>query len=226
MARIIGGIAVSHTPTIGFAYDTNKQDDPAWAPIFESFEPIREWFKKSKPDVLVYIFNDHVTSFFFDHYSAFALGIDKSYSVADEGGGARDLPAVPGHPALAQHIAVSLVNDEFDMSFFQDKPLDHGFFSPMSGAARTGRRPVADHHRAAAGRRAAVPDPHCGPLLQARPSPAPGHRELSGRPARGGGRHRRPVPPGARRTRRLQQPGMGPAVPRPHHPRSGQPGGD
>lgn len=132
MARIIGGIAVSHTPTIGFAYDTNKQDDPAWAPIFESFEPIREWFKKSKPDVLVYIFNDHVTSFFFDHYSAFALGIDKSYSVADEGGGARDLPAVPGHPALAQHIAVSLVNDEFDMSFFQDKPLDHGFFSPMS----------------------------------------------------------------------------------------------
>jgi gallate dioxygenase len=24
------------------------------------------------------------------------------------------------------------VTDEFDMSFFQDKPLDHGFFSPMS----------------------------------------------------------------------------------------------
>ncbi|MFP3740425.1 gallate dioxygenase, partial [Burkholderia sp. SIMBA_019] len=26
----------------------------------------------------------------------------------------------------------SLVADEFDMAFFQDKPLDHGFFSPMS----------------------------------------------------------------------------------------------
>lgn len=132
MARIIGGVAVSHTPTIGFAYDTQKQNDPAWAPIFESFEPVREWFKANKPDVLVYIFNDHVTSFFFDHYSAFVLGIDKEYKVADEGGGARDLPAVPGHPALAQHIAVSLVTEEFDMSFFQDKPLDHGFFSPMS----------------------------------------------------------------------------------------------
>lgn len=132
MARIIGGIAVSHTPTIGFAYDTNKQQDPAWAPIFASFEPVREWFKANKPDVLVYIFNDHVTSFFFDHYSAFVLGIDKEYAVADEGGGARDLPAVPGNPALAQHIAVSLVSEEFDMSFFQDKPLDHGFFSPMS----------------------------------------------------------------------------------------------
>jgi gallate dioxygenase len=132
MASIIGGIAVSHTPTIGFAYDTSKQNDPAWAPIFQSFEPIRAWFRERRPDALVYIFNDHVTSFFFDHYSAFALGIDSSYAVADEGGGARALPPVSGHPALAQHIGASLVSEEFDMSFFQDKPLDHGFFSPMS----------------------------------------------------------------------------------------------
>jgi gallate dioxygenase len=37
VARIIGGIAASHTPTIGFAYDRNKRDDPVWAPIFENF---------------------------------------------------------------------------------------------------------------------------------------------------------------------------------------------
>src|SRR5574343_1895548 len=104
MARIIGGVAVSHTPTIGFAYDTQKQNDPAWAPIFASFEPVREWFKDNQPDAIVYIFNDHVTSFFFDHYSSFVLGIDKEYKVADEGGGARERPAVPGNPALAQHI--------------------------------------------------------------------------------------------------------------------------
>jgi gallate dioxygenase len=132
MAKIIGGVAVSHTPTIGFAFDAQKQNDPAWAPIFEGFEPVRQWFKEQRPDALVYIFNDHLTSFFFDHYSCFSLGIDREYVVADEGGGARDLPAVPGHPALAQHIGTSLVADEFDMAFFQDKPLDHGFFSPMS----------------------------------------------------------------------------------------------
>ena len=132
MAKIIGGIAVSHTPTIGFAYDTGKQNDPAWAPIFESFKPIQAWLKEKKPDALFYIFNDHVTSFFFDHYSAFAMGIDDAYAVADEGGGARALPPIKGHPALAQHIGASLMADEFDMSFFQDKPLDHGFFSPMS----------------------------------------------------------------------------------------------
>jgi len=132
MAKIIGGIAVSHTPTIGFAYDTGKQNDPAWAPIFESFKPIQAWLKEKKPDALFYIFNDHVTSFFFDHYSAFAMGIDAAYAVADEGGGARALPPIKGHPELAQHIGASLMADEFDMSFFQDKPLDHGFFSPMS----------------------------------------------------------------------------------------------
>jgi len=132
MARIVGGVAASHTPTIGFAYDQNKQNDADWGPIFKAFEPVREWFKDKQPDAIVYIFNDHVTSFFFDHYSAFTLGIGDEYAVADEGGGARKLPAVRGNSKLAQHIGASLVTDEFDMSFFQDKPLDHGFFSPMS----------------------------------------------------------------------------------------------
>jgi hypothetical protein len=38
MARIIGAVACSHTPTIGFAFDKKKHEDPAWAPIFEAFE--------------------------------------------------------------------------------------------------------------------------------------------------------------------------------------------
>jgi len=132
MARIIGGIASSHTPTIGFAYDQKKENDPAWKPIFEGYAPVKKWLADNKPDVLVYIFNDHVTSFFFDHYSAFALGIGEEYGVADEGGGARALPPIKGHTGLAHHIGAALMADEFDMSFFQDKPFDHGFFSPMS----------------------------------------------------------------------------------------------
>ena len=132
MARIIGGIAASHTPTIGFALDKGKQHDPVWAPIFEAFQPIRQWLQDKQPDVLLMIYNDHITSFFFDHYSAFALGIGEEYRVADEGGGARDVPPVKGHGALARHIGHSLMADEFDMSFFQQKALDHGCFSPLS----------------------------------------------------------------------------------------------
>lgn len=132
MAKIIGAIASSHTPTIGFALDAGKQNDAAWAPIFKAFEPVQQWLAEKKPDVILVVYNDHVTSFFFDHYSAFALGIGEQYLAADEGGGARDLPPLPGHAALAQHIGASLMADEFDMSFFQDKPLDHGCLSPLS----------------------------------------------------------------------------------------------
>jgi gallate dioxygenase len=132
MAKIIGTIATSHTPTIGFAYDNGKQNDADWAPIFAAYVPIQRWLAEKKPDAMIVIFNDHVTSFFLDHYSAFALGIGDSYAPADEGGGARALPPLPGHAKLATHIGASLVADEFDMSFFQGKPLDHGLFSPMS----------------------------------------------------------------------------------------------
>jgi gallate dioxygenase len=132
MARIVGGIASSHTPTIGFALDTHKQADPVWAPIFEGYKPVQAWLAEKRPDVLFFIFNDHVTSFFFDHYSHFALGVGSEYRVADEGGGPRQLPPVKGHPALARYVANGLVADEFDLSFFQDKALDHGCFSPLS----------------------------------------------------------------------------------------------
>ena len=132
MARIVGAVASSHTPTIGFALDSHKQDDPVWAPIFAGYKPVQEWLAAREPDVLLIVFNDHVTSFFFDHYSQFALGIGESYAPADEGGGPRALPPVRGHAALSHHIAAGLVADEFDLSYFQDKPLDHGCFSPLS----------------------------------------------------------------------------------------------
>jgi gallate dioxygenase len=132
MARIVGAIATSHTPTIGFAHDRESPASPVWGPIFEAYKPIRRWLAETKPDVLFIVYNDHVTSFFFDHYSAFALGISDSYAVADEGGGPRNLPPLRGHTGLAHYVGAALVADEFDMSFFQGKPLDHGVFSPLS----------------------------------------------------------------------------------------------
>lgn len=132
MATIVGGIATSHTPTIAFAKDAGKEGDPVWAPIFEGYEPVRAWLREKAPDVLVYIYNDHMTAFFADHTSHFALGIGESYGPADEGGGPRDLPRIAGDPKFAQHLAMALVADEFDLSYFQGKDLDHGAFSPLS----------------------------------------------------------------------------------------------
>ncbi len=132
MATILGGIASSHTPAIGFALDASKQQDPVWTPIFEGYRPVVRWLAEKQPDVLFFIYNDHVTSFFFDHYSHFALGVGDRYWPADEGGGPRRLPPIQGHPGLARHVATGLAADEFDLSYFQAKGLDHGCFSPLS----------------------------------------------------------------------------------------------
>lgn len=132
MARIIGGIGASHTPTIGFAKDTKTAHDPEWSRVFAMFDPIQKWLEDKQPDVLFFIYNDHITSFFFDHYSPFVLGVDDQYVTADEGGGPRRYPAVDGHAELARHIGHALFADEFDLSFFQKKPIDHGLFSPLS----------------------------------------------------------------------------------------------
>jgi gallate dioxygenase len=132
MARVIGGIGASHTPTIGFARDHRDRSDPVWGGIFAAFEPVADWLAKKRPNALVFIYNDHVTSFFFDHYSAFALGIGNKYAIADEGGYPRALPEVPGAPELAVHIGKSLTADQFDLAFFQNKGLDHGCLSPLS----------------------------------------------------------------------------------------------
>lgn len=131
MATIIGGIGTSHVPTIGITYDKGRQNEPAWAPLFEGYKPVARWLEANKPDVLLFFYNDHANSFFFDFYPTFALGVSPRFELADEGSGRRPLPPIKGHPELAIHLAEALVNDEFDMAVFQDKPLDHGCHSPL-----------------------------------------------------------------------------------------------
>src|SRR5262249_39959501 len=120
MARIIGGIGTSHVPTIAMAFDKGKQNDPDWTPLFKGYEPVAKGLAEKKPDVLFFCFNDHATTFFFDHYPTFALGVGEEYRIADEGLGERPIPRLKGHARMARHIASSLVAEEFDISVFQD----------------------------------------------------------------------------------------------------------
>jgi protocatechuate 4,5-dioxygenase beta chain len=114
------------------AFDKGKQNDPDWKPLFKGYEPVAKWLAEKKPDVLFVCFNDHATTFFFDHYPTFALGVSERYPIADEGLGFRNIPPLRGHVGLSRHIARSLVADEFDISVFQDLPLDHGLHSPLT----------------------------------------------------------------------------------------------
>ena len=132
MAIILGGIGTSHVPTIGGAYDRKKQNDPDWAPLFAGYERVKTWLDEKRADVLVFFYNDHASTFFFDHYPTFALGVSETYPIADEGLGPRAIPPLKGHAGLARHMADCLVNDEFDISVFQDLPIDHGVHSPLT----------------------------------------------------------------------------------------------
>ena len=131
MATIIGGIGTSHVPTIGVTYDKGRHTEPAWAPLFEGYKPVAKWLAEQKPDVLLFFYNDHANSIFFDFYPTFALGLGEQFEFADEGAGPRNIPPIKGHAELGIHLAEQLVNDEFDLTIFQDKPLDHGLHSPL-----------------------------------------------------------------------------------------------
>lgn len=131
MARIIGGIGTSHVPTIGVAYDKGRQEDPIWKPLFDGYKPVAQWLAEKQADVLVFFYNDHCTTFFFDMYPTFALGVGERFPVADEGAGLRNLPPIRGDVQLQAHIAEALINDEFDLTVFQDKPIDHGCAAPL-----------------------------------------------------------------------------------------------
>ncbi|HYW03624.1 MAG TPA: gallate dioxygenase [Gammaproteobacteria bacterium] len=131
MARIIGGIGTSHVPTIGVAYDKGRQDERAWQPLFEGYKAVAGWLAEQEPDALVFFYNDHCTTLFFDCYPTFALGVGERFQIADEGAGQRPLPPLKGDVDLQKHIAESLVNDEIDLSVFQGRPVDHGCASPL-----------------------------------------------------------------------------------------------
>jgi len=132
MARILAGVGTSHVPAIGAALDTGKSGEPYWKPIFDGYQPSRQWLAEIKPDVVILVYNDHGTAFALDVVPTFALGIAAEYLPADEGWGPRPVPVVKGHLELSRHLAESLILDEFDLAIVNEMAVDHGLTVPLS----------------------------------------------------------------------------------------------
>jgi gallate dioxygenase len=132
MGRIIGGIGSPHAPSIGALIDKGEWDAPDWKQLLDGYKPIQEWLSERRPDAAILIYNDHVTTFFFDFYPTFALSVAPEHRIADEGFGPRPLQPIPGNADFSWHVAHSLVDDEFDITLCHDMPLDHGALTPMS----------------------------------------------------------------------------------------------
>jgi len=132
VARIVGGLGLSHVPSVGVAYDRGKMQTPAWKPLWDAYEPVRDWLKRLKPDVAIVVYNDHGAQFMFDQYPTFAIGVAEHYPIADEGFGTRPLPEVAGDAEFSTHLCESLIADEFDLTVCQEMGVEHGFLVPMN----------------------------------------------------------------------------------------------
>ena len=131
MAKIVGGLASSHIPSIGGAMAKGLEQDPYWKPFFDGFPPAREWLSRAKPDVVVVFYNDHGLNFFLDKMPTFAVGAAAQYPNADEGWGIPTLPPFKGCPDLSWHIINHLVDKEFDVVTCQEMLVDHAFTLPL-----------------------------------------------------------------------------------------------
>jgi protocatechuate 4,5-dioxygenase beta chain len=132
MAKIIAGVGSSHVPAIGAALDNGKTEEPYWKRVFSGFEKSKEWMTRTKPDVAIVVYNDHASAFSVDLIPTFALGCAEEFPPADEGWGRRPVPVVKGHPALAAHIAQSVILDEFDLTIVNKMEVDHGLTVPLN----------------------------------------------------------------------------------------------
>jgi protocatechuate 4,5-dioxygenase beta chain len=131
MGKIIAGIGTSHVPSIGVVYDQGRTQEPAWKPLFDAYEPVKDWLKEIKPDVAIVVYNDHGGDFFFDKYPTFAVGAADVYPVGDEGWGRRPLPDFTGDADFSWHLCNELVYNEFDITVCQEMAVEHGFMVPM-----------------------------------------------------------------------------------------------
>src|ERR671929_1573422 len=117
MGIIVGGIGLSHVPSIGPVVDRGRTQEPAWKPLFDAYVPVREWLARLKPDVAIVVYNDHGADFSFDKYPTFALGVAERYAIGDEGFGTRPLPEVEGGFWLPPPLAAQVGSEnEIDLT--------------------------------------------------------------------------------------------------------------
>jgi len=132
MAEIVASVNVSHVPAIGAAWDNGKVGEPYWKPVFAGFDFSKRWIAELKPDVIILVYNDHASAFDANIIPTFALGCAPEFAPADEGWGPRPVPTVIGHPVMANHIAQSVILDEFDLTIINKMDVDHGLTVPLT----------------------------------------------------------------------------------------------
>lgn len=131
MARIVGGLGVSHTPSMGIEYDRGLAQgfDPRWQKWFDGTRDAKAWLDRLRADKIVIIYNDHLNYFTLDTYPTLAAGVAESFPQADEGWGLRDLPDLRGDLEFCWTMTDRLIRGGFDLTVCQKLQIDHGVYS-------------------------------------------------------------------------------------------------
>ena len=133
MAIVVGGLGISHTPSMGLEYDRVHGDrhtpDPRWARWFEGSVHVKQALAELRPDHLVVVYNDHLNYFTLDQLPNLAVGVGESFPQADEGWGRRAVAALSGDIDWGRHVVDELVEREFDPTVCMALEIDHGIYS-------------------------------------------------------------------------------------------------
>jgi aromatic ring-opening dioxygenase catalytic subunit (LigB family) len=85
----------------------------------------------ARPDVIVALSPDHWVNFFLDNLPSICIGVGEGHEGPPEPY-MKDFPrAIPGDPALGQHIAATALEEDFEPSISHHLKLDHGFCIPL-----------------------------------------------------------------------------------------------
>ncbi|MEH7253924.1 hypothetical protein V7111_17520 [Neobacillus niacini] len=120
MAKIIAGVAMSHSPMIM----TNEAGGGDKGQRFlNTAAKMKKYLEDSGVDVIVLVSDDHFNSYFYDHMPSFTIGIGEC-----EGWGDWQLPKykIPVQQELAEHILNTSLENNVDFAFTLKMKVDHG----------------------------------------------------------------------------------------------------
>jgi hypothetical protein len=124
MAEIVLAYCSSHAPMMSAARDSapEAQRDN----FFGALDRIRDEARERDVQACVVLSNEHFTNFFLENFPQICIGVGERNWGPTEAWLPIDKAWIPGHAALADHIARSTLRAGFDPAFSHQLELDHG----------------------------------------------------------------------------------------------------
>jgi hypothetical protein len=124
MAEIVVAYSASHAPMMAAARDSAPKEQADR--FFAAMQRMRDETRDSAAQACVVLSNEHFTNFFLENFPQICIGVGERNWGPTEAWLPIDKAWVPGHPALANHIARSTLDAGFDPAFSHLLELDHG----------------------------------------------------------------------------------------------------